>query len=161
MIGYLTVVLAFVSSAAIASPYDDPYAGSDIQLMCYGEAQKTVAETHNGYEWDDRQHKYVSKSTVETGKSNFDTAINVSIQGNQGTIHMPKALIPPLHDGGDNGWWRIDDLMVGHDEIRGRFRLNSLNKPTIVINRRSGIMTLDGMIKFTGRCDADDGHRRF
>ncbi len=66
-----------------------------------------------------------------------------------------------MHSGGSGDWWDIDELIVGHNEIRGRFRLNALNRPTIVIDRRSGMLTVDGMIKFNGRCDADDGHRRF
>ncbi|MNT77919.1 hypothetical protein D3C72_2170950 [compost metagenome] len=74
---------------------------------------------------------------------------------------MPKQLVPPIHGDSNNGWWDLMDLVVGHDEIRGRFQLNSLNRPTVVINRRSGVITVDGMIKFSGRCDADDGHRRF
>ena len=53
------------------------------------------------------------------------------------------------------------DLVVGHDDIRGPFQLNSLNRPTVMINRRSGVITVDGIIQFSGRCDADDGHRRF
>ena len=53
------------------------------------------------------------------------------------------------------------DILIGRDDIRGPFQLNSLNRPTVVINRRSGVITVDGMIKFSGRCDADDGHRRF
>lgn len=139
----------------------DSYRGNDIQLVCYGGAEKTVAETRSGYEWDERQHKFVEKMSVETGKSDFDAALNVSIHGDAGDIRLPKRLIPPMNSGGRDGWWPIDDLIVGHDEIRGRFRLNGLNRPTLVINRRSGTMVIDGMIKFSGRCDPDDGHRRF
>ncbi len=118
-------------------------------------------QSHSGYEWNADTHKYEQKSTVETGKTNFDTAVTVSIQGEAGQIKLPSQLIPPIHSGGNDGWWQIEDLIVGHNEIRGRFHLNGLNKPTLVINRRSGVMTIDGMIKFSGRCDPDSGHRRF
>ena len=56
---------------------------------------------------------------------------------------------------------RRDELIVGHDEIRGKFRLNGLNQPRLSISRMNGAITIDGMIKFSGRCDADQGHRRF
>ncbi|AQR70233.1 hypothetical protein BZG29_19350 [Janthinobacterium sp. LM6] len=135
--------------------------GDDIQLVCYGEAEKTVMENRSGMEWDNDKHQYVQKSTVETGKSRFDTAVNVSIQGSAAQIRLPKQLIPPIHGDSNDGWWDLMDLIVGHDEIRGRFRLNALNRPAVVINRRSGVITVDGMIKFSGRCDADNGHRRF
>ena len=57
-------------------------------------------------------------------------------------------------------WWPIDELIVDHDEIRGKFRLNGLNQPRLSISRMNGAITIDGMIKFSGRCDADQGHRR-
>lgn len=135
--------------------------GDDIQLVCYGEAEKIVMENRSGMEWDYDKHKYVQKSTLETGKSHFDTAVNVSIEGSAGQIRLPNQLIPPIHGDSSNGWWDLMDLVVGHDEIRGRFQLNGLNRPSVVINRRSGVITVDGLIKFSGRCDADDGHRRF
>ena len=135
--------------------------GEDIQLVCYGGAEKPTTEVRSGFEWDAQQHKYVPKQSVETGKSNFEATINVSIHGDRAEIQLPKSLIPPLHGDSNNGWWSISDLIIGHDEIRGQFRLNALNQPRLSINRRSGAITLDGMIKFSGRCEPDDGHRRF
>ena len=67
----------------------------------------------------------------------------------------------PSNSGGSDGWWDIDELLVGHNEIRGRFRLNALNRPTLNIDRRSGAITVEGMIAFNGRCEMDSGHRRF
>ncbi len=165
-----TAVLTLFAVTAHAQQYDPPRAddrrfdrdrGEDIQLVCYGQAEKTTVENRSGFQWNPDKHKYEEKQEVTTGKRDFDTAINVSIHGDAGRIHMPKQLIPPMHSGGSGDWWDIDELIVGHNEIRGRFRLNALNRPTVVIDRRSGMLTVDGMIKFNGRCDADDGHRRF
>ena len=153
--------LLILMTAQGAGDYQRPDGGDDLQLICYGDAEKTTVQSHSGYEWDADKHKYMPKSTVETGKTHFDTAVNVSINGDDGHVRLPDSLVPPIHSGDDNGWWRIEDLIVGHNEIRGRFRLNGLNKPTLIINRRSGVMTIDGMIKFSGRCDPDSGHRRF
>lgn len=153
------LLLLLASSGAIAQ--DDRDRGDDIQLICYGGAEKPTAEVRSGVEWDARAHKYVPKQTVETGKSDFQATINVSIHGGRGDIHLPKSLIPPINGGGDNGWWPIDDLSVDHDEIRGAFRLNALNHPRLSISRMDGAITIDGLIKFNGRCDVDDGHRRF
>jgi hypothetical protein len=153
-------VLLLTMALAAPAPYDDDH-GDDIQLLCYGAAEKMTTESHSGYQWDDAQHKYVPKSSIETGKTDFDASLNVSIQGDRGSIRLPESLVPPIHSGSHDGWWDIDDLIVGHNEIRGKFRLNGLNKPTIVIDRRSGAITIDGMIKFSGRCEPDDGHRRF
>jgi len=140
---------------------DDRDRGDDIQLVCYGQAEKIVTESRSGVQWNQDTHKYEPKSELTTGRRDFDTSVNVSIHDDRGRIRIPKQLIPPLHSGGNDGWWDIEDIIVGHNEIRGRFRLNALNRPTIVIDRRTGTMTVDGMIKFNGRCDADSGHRRF
>lgn len=135
--------------------------GDDIQLVCFGMAEQPTAETRNGYQWNPNTHKYEPKSEVVTGRRDFDTSVNISIHDDRGRIRMPQRLIPPLNSGGSDGWWDIDDLMVGHNEIRGRFRLNGMNRPTLVIDRRSGSIAVDGLIKFNGRCEADSGHRRF
>lgn len=142
-------------------PDDERNYGDDLQLVCYGQAEKMVAENRSGYQWNPDTHKYEPKSEVTTGKRSFDSAVNVSIQGDRGRIRIPKDLIPPLNSGGSDGWWDLDDLMVGHNEVRGRFKLNALNRPSLVIDRRNGTITVDGLIKFNGRCDQDSGHRRF
>lgn len=135
--------------------------GPDIQLVCYGGAEKPTTEYRSGFEWDAQQHKYVPRQGVELGKSDFQATLNVSIHGGRGEIQLPQSLIPPLHGDNQSGWWNIDELVVGHNEIVGKFRLNGLNQPRLSINRMNGAITIDGMIKFSGRCDADDGHRRF
>ncbi|GGZ41528.1 hypothetical protein [Asticcacaulis endophyticus] len=156
----VSATLIALLAAASGDDYDRDYR-EDLQLVCYGEAQTITAQTHSGYEWDADKHKYMPKTSIETGRNQFDTAVTISIHGDEGQIRLPKPMVPPIHSGGDGNWWPIDDLIVGHNEIRGRFALNGLNKPNIVINRRSGVITIDGMVKFSGRCDADDGHRRF
>lgn len=135
--------------------------GDDLQLVCFGEGEKTTLDNHSGYVWNASTHKYEAKSELVTGRQDFDTSVNVSIHGDQGRIRMPKRLIPPMHSGGQDGWWGLDDLIVGHNEIRATFRLNALNRPKVIIDRRSGTMSVDGMIKFNGRCEQDSGHRRF
>jgi hypothetical protein len=164
----ISVLLLWLCAAcAQARQYDRGYRdderdrGDDLQLVCYGQAEKMVAESRSGYQWNPDKHKYEPTSEVTTGKRDFDSALNISIHGDRGQIRIPKDLIPPLNSGGRDGWWDLDDLMVGHNEVRGRFKLNGLNRPSLVIDRRSGTITVDGMIKFNGRCDQDSGHRRF
>lgn len=157
----IAAILCLCAVTALAQP-DDRYRGEDLQLQCYGQAEKTTVQNRSGYQWDDQQHKFVPKTGWETGKSDLEVAIAVSIHDDGGRIHIPKALIPPISGGNTgNDWWTIDDLIVGHNEIRGQFKLNALNRPRLSIDRRSGVLTIDGLIKFTGRCEPDDGHRKF
>lgn len=133
----------------------------DLQLVCYGEGTKPVTETHSGYQWNDDTHKYDYSTRVESNTAHVNTAVTVSLHDGSGRVHLPKQLIPPLHSGDDEGWWNLDKLSVGHDDIRATFRVNALNKPTLHIDRRSGMITIDGGFQFEGRCEADEGHRRF
>lgn len=64
---------------------------NDIQLVCYGGAEKPVAEYRSGYEWDAQQHKYVPRQGVELGKSDFQATLTISIHGERGDIQLPKA----------------------------------------------------------------------
>lgn len=158
---FIAVALTLSAACASAQQYDNDR-GEDLQLQCYGQAQKTTMQSKSGYQWDEQQHKFVPKLGWETGKSEQDVALAVSIQGDRGRIHIPKSLIPPINGGNTgDGWWDIDDLIVGHNQVRGRFQLNALNKPTLSIDRRSGVLTIEGLIKFSGRCEPDDGHRKF
>jgi hypothetical protein len=158
----MSVLAAYlIALAATSGDQGEEPRGDDLQLVCYGGAQKTTTQVNSGFEWDAEQHKYVPKMRVETGKDNFDAAVNVSIHGESGTIKLPKSLIPPINSGVSPDGWNIDDLIVGHNQIRGKFRLNALNQPTLSIDRRTGVLTIEGLIKFTGRCDPDEGHRRF
>jgi hypothetical protein len=45
--------------------------------------------------------------------------------------------------------------------IRGEFKLNGANRPKLMIDRRAGRITLDGLTKFSGTCDPLDGDRKF
>jgi hypothetical protein len=157
----MSLIAAVVMAMSGAGQAAGDAPAEDLQLVCYGGAQKTTSQVNSGFEWDADQHKYVPKMRVETGKDSFDTAINVSIHGERGTIKLPKSLVPPINGGASAEGWPIEDLIVGHNQIRGKFRLNALNQPTLAIDRRSGVMTIEGLIKFSGRCDADEGHRRF
>ncbi|HEY0584971.1 MAG TPA: hypothetical protein VGD52_02470 [Pseudoduganella sp.] len=157
----MSLIAAVVMAMSGAGQAAGDAPAEDLQLVCYGGAQKTTSQVNSRFEWDADQHKYVPKMRIETGKDSFDTAINVSIHGVRGTIKLPKSLVPPIHSGASAEGWPIEDLIVGHNQIRGKFRLNALNQPTLAIDRRSGVMTIEGLIKFSGRCDADEGHRRF
>lgn len=142
--------------------YDDRRGGDDIQLVCFGQAENTQFENRSGVQWDASKHRFEEKAEIVSGKHDFDAAVNISIHDERGRIRLPKQMIPPMHSGGSSdGWWDLEDMIVGHNEIRARFRLNALNRPNVSIDRRSGAITLDGILKFNGRCDPDSGHRRF
>lgn len=132
-----------------------------IALICYGEGQKYTNQYRSGYEWDSNKRRYVPRSGVELTRQDYDTSVTIEIDGGQGRIRPAKNMIPPLHSDSDGGWYDISDLSISRDIIRGQFKLNGANRPKIMIDRRAGRVTLDGLTKFSGACDPLDGDRKF
>jgi hypothetical protein len=135
-----------------------------ITLVCYGEGRRPVAETRRGYEWDDDKEHYVPRTRTELSSQAFDGTVMVEFWGNTGRIRPAKALIPPIHSGGDDGWWPLADVSVGRDRITANFRFSGLNKPRVSVDRNSGRISVDnGQAGFRGSCDPVDerDHRRF
>jgi len=132
-----------------------------IALICYGEGQKLGSQYKSGYEWDADKRRYVAKSGVEYTRQDYDTSVTVEIDGGQGRIRPAKNMIPPIHGDNDAGWYDIANLSVSRDIIRGEFKLNGMNRPKLMIDRRSGHISLDGLTKFSGSCDPLDGDRKF
>jgi hypothetical protein len=78
---------------------------------------------------------------------------------------MPPVMTPSINNGSDGGWWTFDRLEVSEDQITGRFNLNLLNKPVVRIDRRTGVIEVDGNFRyyFLGECQraATVEERRF
>ncbi|MBD2770759.1 hypothetical protein [Iningainema tapete] len=127
-----------------------------LTLICYGEGRKPSIESRNGYEWNERRHRYVLRNRIESSKEDFDSQVQVEIRDMQGRIHLTGKLIAPINSGGSNGWWTLDDLKVTPERITGRYRMNGLNKPRVTIDRRSGQIAIDGIERFRGTCDSGD-----
>lgn len=132
-----------------------------IALICYGEGQRMGSQYKSGYEWDADKRRYVPRSGVELTRQDYDTSVTIEIDGGQGRIRPARNMIPPIHSGSDGGWYDIANLSVSRDIIRGEFKLNGANRPKLMIDRRSGHISLDGLTKFSGSCDPLDGDRKF
>ncbi|NQE64009.1 hypothetical protein E1H18_4265 [Caulobacter sp. RHG1] len=132
-----------------------------IALICYGEGQRLGSQYRSGYEWDTDKRRYVPKSGIEYTRQDYDTSVTVEIDGGRGRIRPAKNMVPPIHGDNDAGWYDIANLSVSRDIIRGEFKLNGMNRPKLMIDRRSGHINLDGLTKFSGSCDPLDGDRKF
>ncbi|WP_245653416.1 hypothetical protein [Sphingomonas pituitosa] len=127
-----------------------------LTLICWGEGQKPGSSYRSGYVWNDRTHRYESYSAVESGTQRFDSTVQVELWGDGGRIRLAGKLIPPIHSGGRDGWWDLDDVRMTRDRITAQYRLNGLNKPRVDIDRRIGRIAIDGIEKFRGSCDQGD-----
>lgn len=131
-------------------------------LVCYGAGTKPgIAPAR--YAWNPYSHKW-EWGTPQTTAEGFSSDVQIELYGDHGRIHLGKSLVPPIHSGGDNGWWDIDNLSVTPTLISGTYRLNGMNKPRFSVDRRTGRIDVAAVTKFTGQCDMGDwgkGQTRF
>ncbi|OYW45433.1 MAG: hypothetical protein B7Z08_09965 [Sphingomonadales bacterium 32-68-7] len=161
-------------SASVATPLPQPVpsaAGSrpgsdehwfDLGLVCFGEGARPTLATRYGYTWDYDKGRYTYGNRTELSTQDFDASVTIQLWEDGGRIRLPDNLIPPIHSRGDHGWWELDNVSRGGDTIRASYRLNGLNKPTIVIDRRSGRISIRGASNyaFSGTCDTVDNQQR-
>jgi hypothetical protein len=136
----------------------------DLGLVCFGDGSKTGLASGTTWTWNRERDRYEYGTYNTTRTEVFDASLMVQTWGGGGRIRLPRSLIPPINSRGNNGWWDLYDVSIGPDVIRGTYRLNGLNKPRVMIDRRSGRITVQGTADygFRGTCDMI-GHepRRF
>ncbi|WP_076070315.1 hypothetical protein [Sphingomonas montana] len=158
----VATMVVMASAPAGAQGPDD--GNGAINLVCTGRGEKLQSGYVNTLEWDRYDHRYRSRSGVQSEMRGFESAVTLQIYDNDGRIRLPQKLIPPLNSGGDHQhWWQLDNISVGNDEIRASYRLNGLNKPKVRIDRQTGVITIKGTGQdFSGTCERiDPGQRRF
>lgn len=141
--------------------YSDP---RSLVLVCYGSGNRPTVTSQPTYSWNHSTHKWDWSSQIASGSEGFSSDVQIELYGDQGRIQLGPKLVPPIHSGGDHGWWDLENLVVGPDRITASYRLNGINKPKLTVDRRSGLITLKGVTSFSGRCDIGNwgnGQRRF
>lgn len=136
----------------------------DLGLVCFGDGSRTGLASGTTWTWNRDRDRYEYGRYNETRREDFDTTLTIQTWAGGGRIRLPRSLIPPINSRGDSGWWDLYDVSIGPDTIQGTYRLNGLNKPRVVIDRRSGRITVKGAYDygFRGTCDlVDHGSRRF
>lgn len=149
------------NTAPGGSDYRDP---KSLVLICYGGGNRPTVTTQPTYNWSHSEHRWKWGNELASGSEAFSSDIQIELYGDQGRIRLGPKLVPPIHSGGNDGWWDLENLVVGGDQITASYRLNGLNKPKLRIDRRSGLITVKGMTDFSGRCDIGNwgnGQRRF
>lgn len=130
-----------------------PKGGDSLALICWGEGQKTTLESRPDWQWNHDRKRFESTTRLENGKAPFSQELLVEITDGHGHIRLSGALVPPLHSGGRDGWWDLEELQVTRDMISARYRLNGLNRPRLTIDRRIGRISIEGMTPFHGSCE--------
>ena len=127
-----------------------------INLVCTGGGTHTESRTARAYS----SENYMDPNAVSLSHKvdiGFEDEVLVQIEGDTGKIRIPKAIRPAINSGGDEGWWRVKDLRITHDEIRGKVTLNPIRNPKIRISRLTGRISISGASgNFSGYCQPYD-----
>lgn len=134
-----------------------------LTLVCYGQGQHATYAAHSGYQWDEKSKHYIPMQRMETATEQFQAGVQFDFRNGAGRVHLTGKLVPPLNSGGVDGWWPLEELQMTPDRITARYRLNALSRPTVEIDRRSGMAEIKGAPGFSGKCDVGDwgAGRRF
>lgn len=134
-----------------------------LNLICEGSGSARKTETTYINQYDSNTKKYNRASAQTSSKQPFDGIVEVKLSDGSGKIKLPDQMVPPLN-AGDDGWFKIHDLVVNSRKITGSIKINFLNSQQLRIDRRSGLLTIDGGgSSFSGRCSAvdEDSPRKF
>lgn len=124
-----------------------------LNLVCQGTALhvETSVSTASAY---DNHGNYASGDATNFRNARSEERFRVQLDGSgTGRVRPPVTLNPPISRG-KGGWWDLEQLTVTDNEIRGRYSLNMLNHPSVVIDRKTGDISVKGMgLRFDGTCE--------
>lgn len=159
-IGMLAVGAALAMAPALAQ-------ADTLELVCRGVSNYTTrsmgtVQTNIDNGWGGNR----SATVTTTGRGESGGTIGVRIHdGTWGEIKVPRELVPLWRSSSEDGWRPFSKLEVGASEIRAEFKLNAINRPGIIINRKSGDIELTGWGGgFRGVCEQapdEDAPNRF
>ena len=139
-----------------ARPDDERPRDNSLTLICFGAGSGPAAQSYSGYSYNERSRRFEPQYGTTLGRGGFASDVPGEIWRGRGRIHLTGKLVSPIHSGGQDGWWPIDELVVTPDRITGRYRMNGLNKPRLDIDRRSRVIRINAATSYTGRCDVGD-----
>ena len=122
-------------------------------LLCQGSGSVLNFQTENGSVYDYKTQS-LTKSTSRTTTTHrpFSGSANVEIDGGSVRMKLPHELVPSMSSPQD-GWFTLEDPLVGDKEITGTLHLNAFNKPKVNIDRMTGQLSLaSGFQDFSANC---------
>ena len=109
----------------------------DLNLSCAGE----------GPTW--------SGSGAYEQKQSALARADFEFQGTTGRVRLPVALLPTIHMGSQDGWWKLRGIESDEHHIKAHFSMNPIDSMSVVIDRRSGTVDMRSLrgYGFSGICE--------
>lgn len=134
-----------------------------LDLVCLGAGAANRPTSSTVTAWDS-EGNYGSANVVGNRTVPFDDQVNLWIDGGEGRIRMPRAMLPPIR-GGEDGWFKVKSIEITDNEITASVAVNLINNPKLRIDRITGNISISGKAgDYSGRCqryDPDTVQRAF
>ena len=99
-----------------------------------------------------------NSSTTVYGRrqQGFGDQVDVRLFNGDDRIRLPRTMLPPVH-GGDDGWFRLKNVVADARSIRAKAAVNFINSPNVFIDRVTGTISISGKAgDYSGQCEAVD-----
>ena len=114
----------------------------DLNLLCKGDGSRKTG-TGTGF----------------TLNKDVDGSVIVSLKKNRGEIQIPAALLPGFNrtinflKKDKKNKFKLYNIKSSESEIKANFKLNPVNKPSVKIDRYTGVLYIEGLgLTFNAEC---------
>ena len=147
--------LAAFAIALAGRPVMAQVEGYRLNLVCLGAGSANRQTSTTGQAWAS-DGSYASANIIGNNSVPFDDQVNLWIEGDDGRLRIPRAMLPAIR-GGNDGWFKINSIQVSENEIIGSIAVNFMNNPKLHIDRITGAISISGKAgDYSGRCKAFD-----
>ena len=115
----------------------------DLNLLCKGDGSRKTG-TGTGF----------------TLNKDVDGAVVLSLKANRGEINIPAALLPGFNrtlnflKKDKKNKFKLYNIKINESEIKANFKLNPVNKPSVKIDRYTGVLYIEGLnLTFNAECE--------
>ena len=122
-------------------------------LICNGSTVAPVTTGSTNAVVTDNRGNIITGRATDSEVREVRATVQFRLNGDDPRMNLPRALQPELASS-KGGWFRIKDLVVTDDFVRGKVVLNFLSSTRFEIDRRTGILTSEG--GFQGACQSVD-----
>jgi hypothetical protein len=97
-----------------------------------------------------------SSSAIVPRDRRFADQTDIRLFSGDDRIRLPRTMLPPLH-GGNNGWFKLKNVVADARAIHGEVAVNFLNHPKVYIDRVTGTISISGKAgDYSGECQVVD-----
>jgi len=99
-----------------------------------------------------------SATAYSKRQQDFADQVDIRLFAGDDRIRMPRTMLPAIR-GGNDGWFKLKDVVVDARSIRAKASVNFINSPNVFIDRVTGTISISGKAgDYTGRCEAITAH---